>query len=105
MKIKLYSLFSLVLAMMSFSAFADKVVITGTPTALEKNGDMYKLPADFTPAGDYYYVTVDGTDRVCYPTVQSTLGSLKPMAIKVDMNGKPVDWQCYEKSDEFFEVK
>lgn len=93
-----------VLMVLSFSAFAEKVVITGQPVMLEDHDGVYHLPAGYTTTGTYHYVTIGGTNRVCYLETQPTLTNLQPMTVNVLVEGKSVAWNCYESDPMYFEV-
>ncbi|KTC64881.1 Uncharacterised protein (plasmid) [Legionella adelaidensis] len=89
----------------SFSSFAEKVVITGEPVILDKRGDVYYVPSTVTASTTtYHYVTVDGTNRVCYADPQPQLASLGLMAIQVNVGGTTATWNCYEYNTEYFTV-
>ncbi|RUR09690.1 hypothetical protein [Legionella septentrionalis] len=94
----------LLLALFSFSSHAEKVVITGEPVVLEKRGDVYVVPSAYTAATPYHYVTLDGTNRVCYAEAQPNLASLNMSTVTVDVNGTPQTWTCYDYDTTYFEV-
>lgn len=98
------SFFSLALAVLSFPTFANKVVITGEPVTLQQNGEDYSLPQDYRGSTSYYYVTVNGSKRVCYLTEQPSLASLNLLLINVDVGGKKTKWSCYPVDETYFQV-
>jgi hypothetical protein len=88
----------------SAAVFADKIVIKGAPVILQENQGVYVAPNDFNATGDYYYVTVAGSNRVCYLAEQPTF-TIKPVPISVRLGEKNVTWQCYEVDPTYFEVQ
>jgi len=84
----------------------SKVTITGEPVVLQQEGDVYALPKGYTTTNSYYYVTVDGTKRVCYLEKQPTLTVLDKdlTLIDVQVDGKKVKWNCYPFDETYFEV-
>lgn len=96
-----------VLMLVSLPVLADdKVVITGEPVVLEHTGDVYTLPSGYVETtSTYHYVTVDGSQRVCYAETQPSLASLDVMAINVSVGGDSVVWHCYETNPTYFEIK
>ena len=94
----------LCLMMLSFSSFADKVMLTGQPVVLEQKGDMYVVPATYKSTTDYNYVTIGGKNRVCYLEKQPALASLDVMTVNVDVGGTTAAWNCYEYSADYFDV-
>ncbi len=105
MKTILLSVFSLLLMMMlSFSSFADKILIIGEPVVLEKQGTVYHLPSGHVSTTAYHYVTIDGRHRVCYLEPQPTLASLDVLTINVDVDGAVTTWNCYEYNTADFAV-
>ncbi|KTD16245.1 hypothetical protein [Legionella jordanis] len=101
-----FGIVSLLLAVFSVSSFADKVVITGEPVVLEQKGDVYYLPEKYTTttSTSYHYVTVGGTNRVCYAEAQPSLASLNTQVISVNMGGQTVQWTCYPYDETYFSV-
>ena len=104
MKTALFALPALALGLFSMSSFADKITISGAPVVLTQQGETYVLPADYTATGDYYYVTVNGSNKVCYPQEQPTLASLTPTTLSVQVSGKAVQWVCYNYDEKYFIV-
>lgn len=103
---KLLNLVPVVLLGVSSLAFADKVIISGEPIVLEKSGDNYMLPTGTTlPAkAHYYFVTVDGVNKVCYASKQSNLAGAEESTVNVMVDGKVGAWNCYTYSDTMFEM-
>jgi len=95
---------SLALMAASFQTFADKIVITGEPVILEQQGSVYTLPKDYTTTESYYYVSMNGTKSVCYLEKQTTLTSLNATVVSVNVNGQPVQWNCYPVDETYFQV-
>jgi hypothetical protein len=104
LKTALFALSALVLGFFSVSSFAERITISGTPVILTQQGDAYILPSDYTATGDYFYVTVNGTNKVCYQQQQPTLASLEPTTLNVQVSGKAVQWTCYNYDEKYFIV-
>lgn len=112
MKIKTNMIIGLSLALtfpMASYAVASKIVITGQPVIVQKNGDVYTLPNDYKATGTYNYVTLDGTQTVCYTTPPDELTTITPAPkatkISVNVSGSNVEWSCYQFDNTYFEVK
>lgn len=99
-----YAILPCLLAL-SFSAFADKVTITGEPVIIEKRGEIYYAPETYKPTVDYRYVTVDGKQRVCYLEKQPGLVNLDVLFLNLDIGGQKQGWNCYEANPEFFIIQ
>lgn len=92
------------LALFSLSSFADKIMITGEPIVLEQRGDLYYLPENYTATTSYHYVTIAGTNKVCYAEKQPNLASLNGESVTVQLGGKSVEWTCYPYDETYFTV-
>lgn len=101
---KTFGLTSLFLVLFNVSAFAEKIIITGNPVALTKEGEVYTVPSDFTATGDHFYVTVDGVNKVCFAKEQTTLTSLSPTVLDVKVSTTQVKWTCYPYDETYFTV-
>ncbi|KTC74655.1 hypothetical protein Lbir_0688 [Legionella birminghamensis] len=102
---KIITLAGAALAMLfSAATFADKVVITGSPVVLEQKGDVYYVPDTYTATTDYNYVTIGGTNQVCYLQQQPNLASLSSKVVNVEVGGKQVQWTCYAYDETYFTV-
>ena len=106
MKGMLSSVFAILMAIFSVSVqAADKVVITGSPVVLEQRGDVYYVPGDYKSTETYHYVTIGGTNRVCFAEAQPSLASLDLVLVDVQVGGERVKWNCYQYDTTHFEVK
>lgn len=95
----------LFLMMFSITSFADdKITITGEPVVLEHHDNVYHVPTGYTVTHDYHYVTVDGTNRVCYLEKKPTLETVNVMPINVVVDGSTHEWYCYEYNPQFFAI-
>lgn len=94
------------LALLSSYAFADKIIISGEPVVIEKSGDYYSFPTNsattYSPRSDYYYVSVDGTQRVCYRETQPALAGVNLMDMSLKIGSDTVAVHCYTYSPEYF---
>lgn len=103
------SLMTVALGLISSSTMAaDLITITGEPVVVTKeaNADYYVFPSTttVTKSSDYYYVTMDGTKRVCYTTQPKSLVSLTAMDVKFRIGSDDVSVHCYDASPEYFKV-
>ncbi|MCW8408076.1 hypothetical protein OQJ13_03720 [Legionella sp. PATHC035] len=94
----------LALMILNVSSYADKILITGQPVILEKQGNVYYVPADYKTTTSYYYVTVEGAKRVCYIEKQPALTSLDTSTLEVNYNGSTLTWVCYPFDTNYFET-
>lgn len=94
----------LTLLLASNYAFADKIAINGAPVVLEQKGEIYYTPATYQPSKTYNYVTLNGTNRVCYATKQPQLASLDMIVVNVSVGGTSTVWNCYAYSPDYFVV-
>ena len=104
MKKMIVGLSTSLLLVLSSAAFADKIVITGSPATLEKSGNMYVLPDSYKNTESYYCVTVDGNKRVCYADKQSNI-KIDPVTMDVSVGGVKHTWNCYTYDTNYFTVK
>ncbi|CAM3046185.1 Uncharacterised protein [Legionella steigerwaltii] len=102
MKKLLLVFFSLMI--FNVSSYAEKILITGQPVILEKQGDVYYVPSDYKTTTSYYYVTVEGGRRVCYMEKQPTLTALDTSTLEVNYNGSTLTWVCYPFDTNYFET-
>ncbi|MDI9818297.1 MULTISPECIES: hypothetical protein [unclassified Legionella] len=102
MKTITLSIFSFFLTFLSVSAHADRIVITGSPVILEERGDVYYVPETHPAVTSYHYVTIGGTNRVCYAEEQPNLVSLDAKLVNVEIGGRQVQWTCYAYDDTHF---
>lgn len=95
---------SLILMVLCGPTFAEKIIITGKPVTLEQRGTVYYAPQDYSAATNYHYVTMGGTQRVCFLEKQPSLSSLNLVMVNVNVNGQSVQWNCYPFNETYFEV-
>lgn len=96
-----------VLFFLSFSAFADKIIISGKPVAITQSGTVYMVPttSTYTTSSDYYYVTMGNEQRVCYREAQPSLASIGLMDISLRIGSDTVAVHCYTYSPDYFTVQ
>lgn len=104
MKIFIYSLSGLLLFICSMSVFAAKYTIMGEPVIIEKRGDLYYVPDTYKPTESYYYVTMDGSKRVCFLEKQPSI-QLDVISTNVMVAGEQRTWNCYNYDPEYFVVQ
>ncbi|WP_165831643.1 hypothetical protein [Legionella qingyii] len=92
------------LTMLNAVSHATKIVITGTPIILEKQGDVYYVPNDYKSTTSYYYVSLNGARQVCYIDKQPELSALNTTTLEVNYNGSTLTWVCYPFDTNYFET-
>jgi hypothetical protein len=108
---KLKNIISLIILGFGCSAYAaDKVVITGEPVVLQQSGSgdtmTYTLPANAaSTTTTYHYVSVNGTNRICYTSTQPNLGSIDMVTINVSAGGTASPWYCYAADTTVFDIQ
>lgn len=102
---------SVALMAASFAAFAERVVITGTPVTLEARDNVYYFPETYVMPTDttvsYHYVSVGGLQQVCYAEKQAEFVDLQPNMVKVKVkpSDEAADWYCYPADNKtYFEI-
>lgn len=103
MKKILFIIFSF--ALLNTIAYAEKIVITGQPIVLQKQGDVYYVPSDYQSTTSYYYVTLNGARQVCYLDKQPTLSALDNSTLIVNYNGSNLNWVCYPLDPNYFQTQ
>lgn len=105
MKIMPLGVLSLFLMTSSFSAFADKIIVTGEPVELEQSGDTYVVPSTLKPSQEgFYYVKIGGKVNACYLSTQPALVKLTPENVAVKIQDEKVTWSCYPLDPTYFVV-
>jgi hypothetical protein len=92
----------IVLMLLSFSSFADKISVRGEPVALAKIGDVYYVPDTFTTSTQYNYVTLNNEKKICYGKPQPNLSALNVEVINVNIRGFKSQWTCYNYDETYF---
>ena len=96
---------ALFLALIGFSAFCERILITGKPVTLQLHPGYFTFPLMYTDRNlGYYFVTITGTNRVCYLKPQPQLAGLDAIQIIIEKNGLKLPWNCYQESPNFFEL-
>ncbi|QMT60876.1 hypothetical protein [Legionella sp. PC997] len=98
-------LFIFSLTMINVVSHASKIVITGTPIFLEKQGDVYYVPNDYKSTKSYYYVNLNGARQVCYMDKQPELSALNHTTLEVNYIGSTLSWICYPLDTNYFETR
>jgi hypothetical protein len=88
----------------SCSAFADKIIIKGEPVTIEKRGNVYFVPDSYQATTEYYYVSTEGTQRICYKEKQPAL-NIEAFPLDVQLAGKPYTWSCYNYDPTYFQLQ
>ncbi len=98
---------TVLLAVFSASSFAaDKIIITGKPILLEKQGDVYMVPQDTQLSQTYQYVNIDGKDRACFLDKRPDFVNLDVVTINVKLgDNSNASWNCYSLDPTFFVIQ
>ncbi|KTD24056.1 hypothetical protein [Legionella maceachernii] len=104
MKGLLAKLIYLVLMAISFSCFADKILLTGRPVVLMPEADYYTFPNTYVPSHNFHFVNVSGDNRVCFLNQQPQLTPLDLLRINIVQNNKKFLWYCYRYDPRYFTV-
>jgi len=96
---------TLCLVAFSASVFAEKVIITGQPVMLERQGDMYVTPQSYRVSPDYQYVVIDGKERACFLEKKPDLVNLDAILINVRVGGQKATWNCYSTDPTYFTIQ
>ena len=96
---------TLCLALFSTSAFAEKIIITGQPIVIEKQGDFYVVPENYKATKDYHYFTIEGKDRVCFLDKRPDFASLEVISINVQIGPQKATWNCYPTDPTYFAIQ
>lgn len=97
-------LFLLSLAMLSFNAFADKILLTGRPVVLIPAATYYTFPPTYTPTTKYHFVEIGSDERVCFLNVQPELQALDMLRITIKFEEKKYLWYCYRYNPNYFKI-
>lgn len=93
------------LGVLSANAYADKIVIGGEPTVIQKEGDVYVVPSTVsTTSTAPYFFSVNNTKQVCYKEVQPALAKVDLGILRFKMGNDTVSMHCYTYSPDYFEV-
>lgn len=85
-------------------ALADKFVITGKPGELDPHPGYFTFQANYRPTIGYRFVTFLNTPRVCFIEMRPEFVSLDRVEVKIEENGKRINWNCYRFDPRFFEI-
>ncbi|QDP71625.1 hypothetical protein FOG18_03055 [Legionella israelensis] len=96
--------FSCLLFSLNISA-ADKVVITGEPVVVHEIQGVYVPTTTVVSTRDYYYLTISGTNRVCYDETNPALVDVNVGEYRVRLGDHVVTLHCYEYSPQYFIVE
>ena len=102
-KLIIMSILSTIIILFSYSAYADKIIISGKPTQLEYHPGFFTLPSDYMETNGYRYITLSNDDRVCFMRPKNELASLDMFSIMIEEKGDQIKWFCYEYDPNFFE--
>lgn len=93
------------LVVISFGAFADRIVITGKPVVLVPVQSYFAFPKTYTEKNmGYLYVTISNLNRVCYVAQKPELARLNVIEVLIESKGVKIPWQCYKYDPRYFEI-
>lgn len=93
------------LALCSASAFAEKLVITGQPIILKKDGEIYVVPQQTQLTRDFQYVNIDGKERACFLDKRPDFVNLDVVTINVKVGADTAAWNCYSLDPTYFVIQ
>lgn len=105
MKNLITTLTTVLIALASGSAFAEKIVITGQPITLQRQGEVYVAPETYKPSPNYQYVVIDGKERACFLDVRPDLVNLDVVSINVQAGAEKATWNCYATDPTYFVIQ
>ncbi len=88
----------------SFAVFSDRILITGKPVPLVFHNGYFTFPSLYVPTEGYRFVTISGTDRVCFLQIKPELKQLDVVQMIFEENDKYMRWNCYQYDPRFFEI-
>ena len=103
-KLIMMSILGTILILFSFTAYADKIVISGKPALLDYHPGFFTLPSSYMETNGYRYVTLSNDDRVCFLRPKKELSSLDMFSIIIEEKGDKFKWFCYKFDPNFFET-
>jgi hypothetical protein len=92
------------LLVVSLPVYSERIVITGKPVTLQLHPGYFTFPETYTDRNlGYYFVTISGTNRVCYLAKQPRLSKLDTIQIVIEKNELQLPWTCYQYNRLYFE--
>ena len=98
------SMIATFLIICSMTAFSGRILVTGKPAVLELHEGYFAIPKSYTARMGYYFVSVMGTDSVCYLVKKPELAKLDMVQYVLDVDDKKMLWSCYKYDPRFFEI-
>ncbi len=84
----------------------SKVTITQEPIVVQEQDGVFVLPDDQLPtAQDYYYLTIGGSNSVCYTSTQTQFKDVDPTPREVMVGEEKVALYCYDPNSEYFTIE
>ncbi|AHE66278.1 hypothetical protein [Legionella oakridgensis] len=105
MKSFILSIIALSAMAFSLSASADKIAITGQPIVVQEEQGVYVPAAPVAVDRDYYYLTLGGTNRVCYQNVNPALVDVNAGVFSVRLGDEVVSLHCYDYNPDYFVIQ
>lgn len=98
---------AVLLAVFSASSFAaDKIIITGKPLLLQKQGDVYMVPQEAKLSQTYQYANIDGKERACFLDKRPDFVNLDVVTINVKLSDNTnASWNCYSIDPTYFVIQ
>lgn len=86
------------IALFSANAFAEKIIIKGSPLVLQKQGEVYVVPETYK-VQDYQYVEINGVKRACFADIRPDFTNVDVVTINIQMGANKSTWNCYAITD------
>lgn len=91
------------LVAVSLPVHSEKIVITGKPAILQLHPGYFTFPKTYTDMNTGFdFVTITGTNRVCFLRKQPALAKLDTIQIVIEKNGLKLPWNCYQYNSMYF---
>ena len=92
------------IALFSASAFAEKIIIKGSPLVLQKQGEVYVVPETYK-VQEYQYVEINGVKRACFNDARTDFSNVDVVTINIQMGANKSTWNCYAIDANYFVVQ
>lgn len=88
-------------------SFGAIIMIRGLPSPLEYKDDLYHWPLNivFSPRTTNLFITMDGTNKVCFLNTAPSGVLEQTSEISVIINGLKTNWNCFPYRTTIYEVR
>ena len=90
--------------LLSMTAFADRMVLSGRPTGLLSHPGFYTFPSSYRITPGYRFIVLNNVRRVCFMNIMPQFSSLDVLPLMFQEQGIQVQWNCYQYDPRFFEI-